>query len=85
MAAGLPVVMTDVGIAGEVVHDRENGRIVPVGDTKAFGVAVTEIWRDPGLRGRMAHKARETSAGLYPETREEYLVLYKKSLESCFS
>ncbi|OHA02747.1 MAG: hypothetical protein A3J58_02695 [Candidatus Sungbacteria bacterium RIFCSPHIGHO2_02_FULL_52_23] len=85
MAAGLPVVMTDVGLAGEVVRDHENGRVVPVGDIKAFGTAVAEIWRDPGLRGRMANKARETSAGLYPETREEYLMLYKKSLESCFS
>ncbi len=31
MAAGCPVVMTDVGLAGETVKDAENGLIVPVG------------------------------------------------------
>ena len=32
-AAGLPVVATAAGGTGEIVHDRENGRLIPVETT----------------------------------------------------
>ena len=30
LAAGMPVVATAAGGTGEIVHDRENGRLIPV-------------------------------------------------------
>lgn len=41
-AAGLPVIMTDVGCAGEFIKDGRNGRVVPVGDMAAFAAALND-------------------------------------------
>ncbi len=38
-----PVLMTDVGCAGEIVHDQVNGYIVPVGDQEAIANAMEQI------------------------------------------
>ncbi len=40
MQCGVPVIMTDVGCAGEVLRDGVEGRVVPVGDTEAFAQAM---------------------------------------------
>jgi glycosyltransferase involved in cell wall biosynthesis len=40
---GLPVVSTDVGAAGEFVHNGENGFIIPVGSSQAIADEVIEI------------------------------------------
>lgn len=40
LAHGTPVIMTDVGCAGEVVKSGENGTIVPVGDVMAIANAM---------------------------------------------
>ncbi|TSD03898.1 MAG: glycosyl transferase group 1 protein, partial [Parcubacteria group bacterium Greene0714_36] len=44
MAAGLAVVMTDTGLAGEVVKNGENGIVVPVGDAQAFLRAIKTLY-----------------------------------------
>lgn len=43
MAAGLPVIATDVGGAHEQVIDRVNGRLVPPRNTSALAVALIEL------------------------------------------
>ena len=40
MAANCPIVMTDVGLAGEVVKNYYNGIIVPAGDKKEMKEAI---------------------------------------------
>jgi glycosyltransferase involved in cell wall biosynthesis len=58
MAAGLPVVATDVGGAREQVEDGVTGRLVPRGDVHALGEALVDVARDAhrraawGLAGR---------------------------------
>ncbi len=54
LAAGVPVVTTDVGCAGEVVRHEETGLVVPVGDVAAFADALVRIGTDAGLRARLA-------------------------------
>jgi glycosyltransferase involved in cell wall biosynthesis len=50
MAAGLPVVMTDVGCAGEIVRNEETGLVVPVDDEKALALAIMRLLEDTQLR-----------------------------------
>jgi len=59
MAAGLPVVMTDVGLAGEVLRNGENGIVVPVGDRKTMLEACTFIFRNPEKRKEFMTRGRE--------------------------
>lgn len=84
MAAGLPVLMTDVGMAGDVVHDGINGRVIAVGDQSALAVAISDLCAHPETRMKLAKAARETAYNLHPSTKEEYLTQWKKSFDCCF-
>lgn len=83
MAAGLPLVMTDVGLAGEVVRDGFNGRVVPVGDATAFLAAVLDLCHHPEKRLAYAEAAKKTISEMRPRNQQEYLELYRKSFERC--
>ncbi|KKW22027.1 MAG: Glycosyl transferase group 1 [Parcubacteria group bacterium GW2011_GWB1_52_7] len=73
--AGIPVVMTDVGLAGELVRDSENGIVVPVGDIEAMAKALFSIAADPGrFRPRQIHPR---------ESFDEYLARYREALYRC--
>jgi glycosyltransferase involved in cell wall biosynthesis len=52
MAAGLPIVATDVGGAAEQVVDGITGRLVPRGSVQDFGEALLELTHDRGRRER---------------------------------
>jgi glycosyltransferase involved in cell wall biosynthesis len=58
MAAGLPVVASDVGGIPEVVRHGETGLLVPPGDVDALAAALDLLVGDPALRGRLAAGAR---------------------------
>lgn len=58
MAAGLPVVATDVGGVAEAVEDQRTGFVVPIGDAPAFAEAVIRLLEDPSLRAKMGAYAR---------------------------
>lgn len=60
MAAGLPVVASDIGQIPTVVRDGVTGLLVPPGDAAALVAALARLRRDPALRarlGRAAHAA----------------------------
>jgi glycosyltransferase involved in cell wall biosynthesis len=59
MAAGVPVVATNVGGNPELVKDGETGLLVPFGDEKKLVDALTLLVRDPGLRERYARQSRQ--------------------------
>ncbi len=63
-AAGLPVVMTDVGCAGEVIKDGKSGLVVPPGNAKALAEALERVMKDGALRSAMAQAARRAVSGL---------------------
>lgn len=67
-----PVIMTDVGCAGDIVKDGQNGLVVPVGDTKALAGAIERV---------VSGKVRLEPKTLNLPTKQEYLVVYKKSWE----
>ena len=59
MAAGRPVVVTDVGGCREVVADGETGYVVPPRDAEALAEAMGRILEDPDLRTRFGAAGRE--------------------------
>lgn len=60
MAAGMAVITTAVGCAGEVVQDGIHGRVVPVGSVKQFSEAMRVLSENDELReqcGRKGYKS----------------------------
>lgn len=79
LTAGLPVIMTDVGCAGELVFNEESGLIVTPGDVVALSMAMERMVRDSELRNRLSENALRTLAQL-PHF-EVILEQYKKNWE----
>ncbi|MHC4202640.1 MAG: glycosyltransferase family 4 protein [Planctomycetota bacterium] len=59
MAAGLPVVGTNVGGIPEIVSDDAQGLLVPPADPEALAEAVSRVLSDKGLASRLGAAARE--------------------------
>ncbi len=77
MAAGIPVVATDVGGNKEAVEHGTTGFVVPARDSNAFAAPVIRVLEDESLRSWMGAKARERCAstfdiGLAIKQQEEY-------------
>jgi len=58
LAAGLPVIATDIGGASEQVIDGLTGRLVPARDLPALAKAMVELAGDPPLRETLSQAAR---------------------------
>ena len=58
MAAGVPVVATDVGGNPELVSNRGTGMLVPPSSPAALAEAVSSLIRDHGLRKVVSNEAR---------------------------
>lgn len=58
LAAGLPVIATDVGGAAEQVIDGETGLLVPPADAAALSAAIVRMANDAALRQALGHAGR---------------------------
>lgn len=76
---GLPIIMTDVGCAGEVIRDNESGMIIPVGDQKKLEEAMLKLIENLDLRKKLGDGALEAVKNL--PSKQDILNLYKKSWE----
>jgi glycosyltransferase involved in cell wall biosynthesis len=74
---GLPVIMTDVGCAGEVIRDNESGLIIPVGNQDELERAMFRVIEDEKLREELRCGAIEIVNVL--SSKEETLGRYKES------
>jgi glycosyltransferase involved in cell wall biosynthesis len=79
MAAGLPLVVTDVpGIRGVVADNRE-GLLVPPRSPAALAAAMRRMVEDAELRARLSSAARQTAARYnWPTVVGEYENLYRE-------
>jgi len=78
-AYGLPIIMTDVGCAGELIKNGESGIIIPVVDQKELEKEMIRLVDDTELREKLGRGAKQAIKKL--PTKEETLKLYKKSWE----
>ncbi|MGI8968682.1 MAG: glycosyltransferase family 4 protein [Chloroflexota bacterium] len=65
MAAGLPVVSTDVGAVGEAVREGMTGLLAPPGDVTQLRLALESLAGDPRLRRAMGARGREVAEREY--------------------
>ncbi len=62
MAAGVPVVASDIPGTRELVVIRETGYLVPVGDRAAYARFAHKILEDPALQARLGEAGRKRIA-----------------------
>ncbi|OHA28539.1 MAG: hypothetical protein A3C08_02170 [Candidatus Taylorbacteria bacterium RIFCSPHIGHO2_02_FULL_47_18] len=67
---GLPIIMTDVGCAGEFIKNGENGIVIPIGDEDALVAAMRRIIENAELRARLGRSARASFSAL-PSAEEQ--------------
>ncbi len=65
MAAGTPVIVSDIGGLSEIIEHGNTGLKVPVNDSDALARAIVSLLRDPGLAGRLATHALEAVEKIY--------------------
>ncbi len=75
MAAGLPVVATDVGGVAELVDEGSTGRLVPAGDPEAMARGLADVLADKGRRKAMGSAARARASERFdlPRFREAHV------------
>src|SRR5665811_668413 len=80
MAAGTPVVATDVGGLHDLVLG--NGLLVPPGDPEAMAKAIDRVLADSGLREELAAHGREAAKALPggSDTASRWLAWYSETL-----
>lgn len=69
MAAGLPIVATEVGDVGAMLDGGGAGRLVPPGDAAALAAALREVLESPGRGAELGAAARRRAREVYPVDR----------------
>jgi glycosyltransferase involved in cell wall biosynthesis len=59
MAAGLPVVASDVGGTADIIEQGQNGFITAAGDVDDLGAALAAVLADPARRDAMGRRSRQ--------------------------
>jgi glycosyltransferase involved in cell wall biosynthesis len=80
--AGVPVVASDVDGVCEVIHDGENGFLVPAGDTEAMARGVGRLLQDDSLRRRMGAWRPSVSEFSLQKMLKDHSHLYKNFTHS---
>ncbi|MHB8216799.1 MAG: glycosyltransferase [Candidatus Sulfotelmatobacter sp.] len=79
MAAGIPVVASNVGGNPELVAEGKTGLLFPPGGEEQFAVALETLVLQPELRKQFAASARQRAQAEYaiPRVRDRYQDLYR--------
>jgi len=78
LAVGTPLLATRVGGVGEIVHDGENGLLVPAGDRDALAESIRRFFDDDPLRERLRAAAAGSVRGF---DRDEVFARLERALE----
>lgn len=82
LAAGVPVVATDVGGLPEIIVDGQNGFLAPARDDAALAERVVRLAKDVNLRAQLAEKGRREAEARFTEAQMHagYEQLYREML-----
>ncbi len=81
MAAGKAILASRVGGVPEIVHEEENGLLVPGDDAPALAQALLRLSGDQALRTRLGHNGREFARGFtWARIAEQYQEIYRQVL-----
>ena len=82
MLAGLPVVSTAVGGVPELIEDRQQGFLVPLGEVQLMSCRLEQLLRSSSLRQEMGVAARWRAQNVFDERTMhcQYDALYRKLL-----
>lgn len=80
MAAGCPIVATDIPAHRELISHEQEGLLVPVEDPAALATAIERIFTESDLAGQLAEAARAKVAREYPVSAmvEAHLALFEE-------
>lgn len=80
MAAGLPIVATNVGGTPEAIDHEVHGLLVPPEDVEGLAAAVERLLRDRPLAARLAAAARQRALDVFSAGRmvEDYAEVYER-------
>jgi L-malate glycosyltransferase len=87
MASGTPVIATNTGGLPEIIEHERTGWLIPARDERALAAAIITLTNRPGLRLRLAARAKQSLAPRF--TCERYMIelndYYQSliSLEAC--
>jgi glycosyltransferase involved in cell wall biosynthesis len=87
VAAGRPVVATNVGGFGEILTDGQDALLVPGGDAKPLAFALQRIIQDDALRHRLGDGVRRlrTEIPTWPDIAQATHALYREVIEARYS
>ena len=80
---GLPIIMTDVGSAGELIVNNESGLIIPVNDQNALTQSIKTLLADQNLRKKLGKTAQQKTGEQL--TWQQILGLYKNSWDKAIA
>ena len=82
MAAGRPVVATDVGGAREAIVEGETGHLVPSGDDDAMAARIAGLLQDPERANKMGERGRQVVLARFSSEvqRQQVADLYNRLL-----
>ncbi len=66
MAAGIPLVATDVGGTAELVIHEQTGLLVPPRNPERLASGILRLLEDQKLRRQLGHNARQRAATMFP-------------------
>jgi phosphatidylinositol alpha-mannosyltransferase len=77
MAAGIPVVASDIESFREIISDRESGMLFKTADPDALAETVLTLLRNDTLRNRLSYNAMKTASNYsWDSIAEKYISLY---------
>ena len=83
MAAGLPVISTDVGSLSEIIRNDEEGILIPPEDSAALAKAIERLADNKEIRLDMGKRARKKVLEKFSTERmlSQYVKLFEKTLD----
>ncbi len=84
LAAGRPVIATDVGGVADVVKDGTNGYLVASGDARAFALRLADLVKDTGKRSEFGLNGRRMVREIFSKERlvRDIAGLYEDAVSS---